>query len=84
VTIGLCTIFGIQTLQIYTYAMATYELALAQAVENMNGVEYRLERDPETIQANGLRQTVMRLPEAWELIMVQEVEVGNSVLTVPK
>lgn len=83
-TIGLCTIISVADMQVITYAFETYELALAQALENMKGVEGRIERFPERPNPNnGTRETVFKLPMHMELVQVQEVEVGSAVHPVP-
>lgn len=82
-TIGLCTIISVADMQVISYAFETYELALAQALENMKGVEGRIERYPERPNPNnGMRETIFKLPEHMELVQVQEVEVGQAVLPV--
>jgi hypothetical protein len=81
-TVGLCSIISVPTMQVFTYCFKTYELALAQAIENQKGVTYRIQRFPELCGQNGLRQTHFRIQEIAELIAVLEVEVGEAVLPV--
>ena len=78
--IGLCTIIAVEEMSVITYALETYELALAQAIELQKGVTSSRERIPEKLQENGLRQTVWKFPFEKELIIVQEIEVGKLVL----
>jgi hypothetical protein len=63
-TIGLCTIVAVAEMEVITYAFATYETALAQALENCKGVEGRIERYPERSNPhNGMRETVFKFPD---------------------
>jgi hypothetical protein len=81
-TIGLCTVIAVREMQVITYAFATYELALAQALENQKGVTATIQRRPETRDANGLRETTFKVKRLFELIVVLEIEVGDAVLPV--
>lgn len=81
--VGICTIIAVDDMQVVTYVCATYELALAQAHENLKGVGGRIEQHPERKTANGLRETVFKIVTHEELIKVEEVNVGTRVLPVP-
>lgn len=78
--IGLCTIIAVKDLQIITYAFLTYELAVTQALANLQGVRGRVDRFPERRLPNGTREVVFRLPGHQEVIVAQEVALGEAVL----
>jgi hypothetical protein len=81
--VGLCTIVSAKDMGVITYVMQTYELALAQAEENFKGVTEKIIREPETVsEKNGMRYTTFKLPTLYELVLVQEVEIGQAVLPV--
>ena len=82
--IGLCTVMSGLDMSVITYAFATYDLALAQAVELMKGVEGRIERYPERVNPdNSNRETIFKLPGHRELVQVQEIALATEVLPVP-
>ena len=81
-TVGIYTIIAVETMQVVTYVFETYELALAQAHENEKGVTERVERILDHRLPNGMRQTVWKYPTLWQLITIQEFEVGTAVLPV--
>ena len=80
--IGLCTIIAVEEMSVITYALETYELALAQAIELQKGVTSSREVIRDRKGINGLRQTIWKFPFEKELITVQEIEVGKSILKV--
>lgn len=80
--VGVYMIIAVETMQVFTYVFETYELALAQALENEKGVTEPVERLLDHRMTNGMRQTVWKYPTLWQLITIQEFEVGTAVLPV--
>ena len=78
--VGICTVIGVHEMQVITYALATFELARAQALELQTGVDGM--EDLGESSENGLRRHTYRHVASGQLIQVQELEVGTNVLRV--
>lgn len=81
-TVGILNVISALEMGVITYAFATYELSIQQAVELTKGVDASIERQPEILQQNGMRQTIFKIPAHYELMVCQEVEVGYAILPV--
>lgn len=80
-TVGILNVIAVREMQVLTYVFETYELALAQAIEILKGVDCIVERVEDTGE-NGMRRTTFVLREAFELMQVLDLEAGKEVLSV--
>lgn len=82
-TVGLCTVVDLNDFSVQTYVLSTYALAADQALELTKGVSGVCETNAEHVDpVSGLRTFMLSFPAHNEVIIVAEVEVGDSVLEV--
>jgi hypothetical protein len=79
--VGVVNLIAVAEMQVFTYVLKTYELALAQAEELGKGVSEIPVRTERTA-VNGNRETIIKYRKHKQLLQVQEVEIAEAVLEV--
>lgn len=80
--VGIVNLIAVREMTVFTYVLATYELALGQADELCKGVTARSTRVERPNPNNGNRETIITFRTQGQILHVQDIEVADAVLTV--
>ncbi len=80
--VGLCVVSTLKEMEVMVYVLETYDIALEQARELFKGVDMSDVIHEEKTAPNGNRVSSWVFPSLFELVYVQESEVGTKALPI--